>query len=163
MIALPWVGGRHLPAPLAPTAPRDDWLTEQVANWRPAPPAFGGELQDRVRDARKAGARHCPGCDTTWTGPEPCWSCGNRQHPPRKDPGMTELPDDPATPVEGELDGQTAIDEEVEDPTAIDTGSLNEVPEHEQVDTDDPEPNEDAGDDCADVEDGEVLDIEGEG
>lgn len=40
-----------------------------------------------------------------------------------------------------------------------DIGDLAEVPEDQRVDTDDPEPNEDADADLTDVQDGELVDL----
>lgn len=41
-----------------------------------------------------------------------------------------------------------------------DTGDVAHVPDEQQVEHDEPEPNEDATDDLADVEDGDVADVE---
>ncbi len=46
------------------------------------------------------------------------------------------------------------LDDEAGDPNAIDVGVLNDVPEHERLDVDEPEPNDDADDDYTDVGDG---------
>jgi hypothetical protein len=59
--------------------------------------------------------------------------------------------DNPATGDE-EIEGQAAIDEEPGDPGATDIGDALHVPESERLDVDEPEPNEDADDDLADVE-----------
>ncbi len=49
------------------------------------------------------------------------------------------------------------VDDEPGDPAATDTGDQAAVDPDEQTDTDEPDPNDDAGDDLGDVDEGQVV------
>lgn len=81
MIALPFLTRTTaLLAPVEPHPDRDDWLTEQIANWRPTVtigPDPGARLQNTLAALRTG--RYCARCDVAWRDEDPCFSCGT--HP----------------------------------------------------------------------------------